>query len=133
MVWMCWHLIDFYKCSVPSPTVDQSNIGNRDQKLLRTYKGLPNIRCAIDLYCCYSALINLFTNRRACIISWSDKAAEPNPTYSGILLDDSRINKEYVSIVTARLLSLFIFLLFLLTCHHIASSYSRSSRSCSTN
>jgi hypothetical protein len=96
MVWMCWHLIDFYKCSVPSTTVDQSNIGNRDQKLLRTYKGLANIRCAIDLYCCYSPLINPFTNRRACMISWSDKAAEPNPTYSGILLDNSRINKEYV-------------------------------------
>jgi len=37
--------------SVAPPKVDETNIGNRDPALERTYKGLPKLRC-VQISCC---------------------------------------------------------------------------------
>ncbi|KIM77372.1 hypothetical protein PILCRDRAFT_12013 [Piloderma croceum F 1598] len=66
--------LEDYTTSVGPPKVDETDIGNRDDLLKETYKGLPKLRAA-------------------CILSWSHKAAHL-PSYSDMLEEVPRVNKN---------------------------------------
>lgn len=46
MYYNCFCLYFIFKYSEAPPETDESNVGNRDKRLIHTYKGLVNIRSA---------------------------------------------------------------------------------------
>jgi hypothetical protein len=48
-----------YVCSEPSPDVDETNVGNRDDELRKTYRGLVNLRYVL-LISSNSYLLTIF-------------------------------------------------------------------------
>lgn len=54
----CCRSLCLYVCSEPSPPVDETNVGNRDDALKKTYRGLVNLRYG-SLIIAYSYLLTI--------------------------------------------------------------------------
>src|ERR1700676_2317609 len=57
--------IYIYICSDPSPAVDETNVGNRDDALKKTYRGLVNLKYVI-LTLNHSYFKHYLFHRRLC-------------------------------------------------------------------